>query len=145
MQTLFDFMRRYRREDGSELCETFVRAPKRRTDPEYYEVVTDPIDMLKIQNKLKTDEYSEMKQLQDDFDLLFNNALSFYKKGSQEHKDAKRDMVPMVTRGDLLQHDGTTSSWKEEYERGWVIQSRTLAPSHSRRRSRTGRVSRCDR
>ena len=88
MQTLFDFMRRYRREDGSELCETFVRAPKRRTDPEYYEVVKDPIDMLKIQNKLKTDEYSEMKQLQEDFDLLFNNALSFYKKGSQEHKDA---------------------------------------------------------
>lgn len=38
MQSLFDFMRRFKREDGSELCEPFIRAPKRRTDPEYYEV-----------------------------------------------------------------------------------------------------------
>ncbi len=43
MQTLYDFIRRYRREDGSELCDTFIRAPKRRTDPAYYDVVTDPI------------------------------------------------------------------------------------------------------
>jgi len=33
MQTLFDFMRKYRREDGAEICEAFIRAPKRRTDP----------------------------------------------------------------------------------------------------------------
>ena len=46
MQTLYDFMRRYRREDGSELCDTFIRAPKRRTDPAYYEVVSDPVRKL---------------------------------------------------------------------------------------------------
>jgi hypothetical protein len=46
MQTLYDFMRRYRREDGSELCDTFIRAPKRRTDPAYYEVVSDPVTKL---------------------------------------------------------------------------------------------------
>jgi hypothetical protein len=33
MQILFDFMRKYRREDGGEICEAFIRAPKRRTDP----------------------------------------------------------------------------------------------------------------
>merc|ERR1711963_676889 len=60
MQTLFDFMRRYRREDGSDLCETFVRAPKRRTEPSYYEIVSDPIDMLRIQQKLKMDEYTKL-------------------------------------------------------------------------------------
>merc|ERR1719361_665695 len=74
MQNLFDFMRRYRREDGSELCETFVRAPKRRTEPEFYEVVSDPIDMLRIQQKLKMDEYTELKGLKEDFELLFKNA-----------------------------------------------------------------------
>ena len=88
MQNLFDFMRRYRREDGSELCETFVRAPKRRTEPEFYEVVSDPIDMLRIQQKLKMDEYTELNGLKEDFELLFKNALSYYKKGSQEFKDA---------------------------------------------------------
>merc|ERR1719510_1876329 len=70
MQNLFDFMRRYRREDGSELCETFVRAPKRRTEPEFYEVVSDPIDMLRIQQKLKMDEYTTMEELKEDFERL---------------------------------------------------------------------------
>ena len=88
MQTLFDFMRRYRREDGSELCETFIRAPKRRTEPGYYEVVTDPIDMLRIQQKLKMDEYTNMEELKEDFGKLLKNATSYYKKGSQEYKDA---------------------------------------------------------
>ena len=88
MQTLFDFMRKYKREDGSELCEMFVRAPKRRNDPQYYEVVSDPIDMLRIQQKLKTEEYSGMEDLKADFQLLFANALSYYKRGTAEFKDA---------------------------------------------------------
>ena len=68
--------------------ETFVRAPKRRTEPSYYEIVTDPIDMLRIQQKLKMDEYTNMEELKADFELLFKNALSYYKKGTQEFKDA---------------------------------------------------------
>ena len=88
MQQLFDFMRRYRREDGSELCETFIRAPKRRTDPGYYEVVSDPIDMLRIQQKLRTDEYADLDELTSDFVKLFNTAFAYYKNGTVEHKDA---------------------------------------------------------
>ena len=89
MQTLYDFMRKYKREDGSELCEMFVRAPKRRNDPQYYEVVTDPIDMLRIKQKLSTDEYANMAELKDDFQRLFSNALSYYKTGTSEARDAQ--------------------------------------------------------
>ena len=89
MQTLYDFMRKYKREDGSELCEMFVRAPKRRNDPQYYEVVTDPIDMLRIKQKLSTDEYANMKEMKDDFERLFSNAIKYYKKGTSEAKDAQ--------------------------------------------------------
>jgi protein polybromo-1 len=88
MQQLYEFMRRYRREDGSELCDTFIRAPKRRTDPAYYEVVSDPIDMLRIQQKLKMDEYADLEELKSDFVKLFNNAFAYYKKGTPENKDA---------------------------------------------------------
>lgn len=84
MQNLFDFMRRYRREDGSELCEPFIRAPKRRTDPGYYEVVSDPIDMLRIQQKLKTEEYADLDELKADFKRLFDNAFAYYKSDTEE-------------------------------------------------------------
>ena len=33
--------------------ETFVRALKQRNEPSYYEIVTDPIDMLRINRSLK--------------------------------------------------------------------------------------------
>jgi hypothetical protein len=89
MQSLYDFMRRYRREDGSELCEPFIRAPKRRTDPQYYEVVADPIDMLRIQQKLKTDEYAELDELRADFKRLFDNAFAYYKSESEEREAAE--------------------------------------------------------
>eukprot|EP00095_Tigriopus_kingsejongensis_P009080 maker-scaffold742_size103727-snap-gene-0.20 protein:Tk09080 transcript:maker-scaffold742_size103727-snap-gene-0.20-mRNA-1 annotation:"protein polybromo-1 isoform x2" len=88
MQLLFDFLRRYKREDGGELCEPFIRAPKRRTDPEYYDVVSDPIDMLRIQQKLKTDEYADMIELKADFDKLITNAHKFYADDSDEYEAA---------------------------------------------------------
>ena len=84
MQSLFDFVRRYKREDGSELCEPFIRAPKRRTDPTYHEIVPDPIDLLKIQLKLKTEEYGSLPELEADFQKLFSNAHAYYKKESPE-------------------------------------------------------------
>lgn len=88
MQMLYDFLRRYKREDGSELCEPFIRAPKRRTDPEYYDVVADPIDMLRIQQKLKTDEYTDLTELKADFDKLITNAHKFYADDSDEYEAA---------------------------------------------------------
>jgi hypothetical protein len=44
--------------------------------------------MLRIQQKLKMDEYTDMEELKSDFAKLFNNALAYYKKGSLEHRDA---------------------------------------------------------
>jgi len=42
-------------------------------------VVSNPIDMIKIQQKIKTDEYDDVDDLQEDLELLTNNAKSFYK------------------------------------------------------------------
>ena len=88
MQNLFDFLRRYRREDGSELCEPFIRAPKRRSEPGYYEVVSDPIDMLRIQQKLKTEEYGNIEELKSNFKKLFDNAFAYYKNDTEEYEAA---------------------------------------------------------
>ena len=50
-----------------------------RSDPEYYELVENPIDLMKIQNKLKNEEYDDIDQMTDDFSLLVKNALQYYR------------------------------------------------------------------
>ncbi|XP_053619347.1 protein polybromo-1 isoform X3 [Plodia interpunctella] len=87
-QQLYDTIRSHKKEDGSLLCDSFIRAPKRRQEPQYYEVVTQPIDLLRVQQKLKTDTYEDIEELSADIELLVNNAKAFYKPDSAEYKDA---------------------------------------------------------
>jgi hypothetical protein len=44
-----------------------------------FQVVTNPIDLLKLQQKLKTDEYEDVEELTSDVQLMVNNAKAFYK------------------------------------------------------------------
>ncbi|XP_036370689.1 protein polybromo-1 [Octopus sinensis] len=87
-QDLYETIRNYKTEDGRLLCEAFIRAPKRRTAADYYDVVSTPIDLLKIQQKLKTDEYDDLEQFAADIELMVNNTKAYYRKSSQEYKDA---------------------------------------------------------
>ncbi|XP_034942972.1 protein polybromo-1 isoform X2 [Chelonus insularis] len=87
-QQLYDIIRNQKKEDGTLLCDAFIRVPKRRQEPGYYAVVSNPIDLLKVQQKLKTDEYRDMEDLAADIQLMVNNAKAFYMRTSPEYKDA---------------------------------------------------------
>ncbi|XP_052070858.1 protein polybromo-1-like isoform X2 [Mytilus californianus] len=102
-QELYETIRNHKTDDSRFLCETFIRAPKRRTAADYYEVVSTPIDLLQIGHKLKTEEYEEIEQLTADMELMITNAKSYYKKTSQEYKDAC-DLWDLYinTRNDLI-------------------------------------------
>lgn len=38
VQQLYETIRNHKKEDGSLLCDAFIRVPKRRQEPGYYEV-----------------------------------------------------------------------------------------------------------
>ncbi|XP_063981856.1 protein polybromo-1 isoform X1 [Diachasmimorpha longicaudata] len=106
-QQLYDIIRNQKKEDGSLLCDAFIRVPKRRQEPGYYEVVSNPMDLLKVQQKLKTDEYRDMEDLAADVYLMVTNAKAFYMRTSAEYKDAS-DLWELCV--------ATKSRIMEEYE-----------------------------
>lgn len=87
-QQVYDVIRNFKKEDGALLCDALIRAPKRRQEPAYYDVVSNPIDLIRIQQKIRTDEYEDLDQMTTDVELLVNNAKAFYPETSVEHQDA---------------------------------------------------------
>ncbi len=51
------------------------KCPSKRLFPVYYEIITKPIDLTMIKNKLDNGEYLSFDLFEQDFSLLFKNAI----------------------------------------------------------------------
>ncbi|CAG2065305.1 unnamed protein product, partial [Timema podura] len=56
--------------------------------PDYYEVIKRPIDLERIGQKLKSNQYESLEDMVSDFVLMFDNACKYNEPDSQIYKDA---------------------------------------------------------
>ena len=57
--------------------------------PEYYKVITEPIDLKIIAGKIVDNKYEDLTQLEDDIRQMCKNAQMFNEPGSQIYRDAR--------------------------------------------------------
>lgn len=65
-----------------------MKLPSKLEYPDYYEVISNPIDMERISQKIRASDYENLEELVADFVLLFDNACRYNEPDSQLYKDA---------------------------------------------------------
>eukprot|EP01135_Chromosphaera_perkinsii_P003614 Nk52_evm23s249 gene=Nk52_evmTU23s249 len=88
LKYLWDSIRKYKDEEGRLVCDIFLVLPSKKVYPDYYTIVTNPIDMKKIKEKLDRNSYRTLDDMQNDIELLFSNARTYNMEGSWVYNDS---------------------------------------------------------
>ncbi|EDV28838.1 uncharacterized protein TRIADDRAFT_52108 [Trichoplax adhaerens] len=78
----------YEDESGANISEPFLELPSRSEYPDYYDVVTKPIDIAMVKAKNDADEYGSIEDAVSDLLLVFENSCKYNDPESQIYKDA---------------------------------------------------------
>lgn len=74
--------------DGRGICINFLEKPSKKLYPDYYKVISEPIDMQIIENRITQDKYQTLDEILFDYQLLFSNCRKYNEVKSQIYQDA---------------------------------------------------------
>ncbi|KAJ8960513.1 hypothetical protein NQ318_013797 [Aromia moschata] len=109
LKTMYEAIRDYREPKANrQLSLIFMKLPSKIDYPDYYEVISNPIDMERISQRLKANGYETLEDLVGDFVLMFDNACKYNEPDSQIYKDALvLQRVCLQTKLQLKEDDNT--------------------------------------
>ena len=76
----------------------FAELPSKKDYPDYYLIITQPIAMAQIENKINKHQYQNLKELGQDVTLLATNARTYNEDGSLLYQDANAIQVRPPTK-----------------------------------------------
>ncbi|KAF2177403.1 chromatin structure-remodeling complex protein rsc1 [Zopfia rhizophila CBS 207.26] len=88
MSTVLSNVYAHRMEDGYDPTKLFQRKVNKRSLPDYYEVIKEPMALSMIKTKVQQKEYKEFVEFVRDFALVSHNAQVYNRQNSQAYVDA---------------------------------------------------------
>ncbi|KAF7684384.1 Histone acetyltransferase GCN5 [Astathelohania contejeani] len=67
----------------------FLKPVDKKEVPDYYKIIKNPMDLSKIEDKINKNEYTNISQFIDDFQLMINNCCFYNGKATVYYKCAK--------------------------------------------------------
>lgn len=110
MKKLYDLVIDYKDSDGRVLSSMFMQLPSRKELPEYYEIITRPLDFKKIYNRIKLHKYRGLDDLENDVMELCQNAQSFNMEGSVIYEDSIVLQSVFTSAREKLEKEGFTQT-----------------------------------
>ncbi|KAL1915839.1 uncharacterized protein VTP21DRAFT_6227 [Calcarisporiella thermophila] len=89
-KTLLKEVKSTKDKEGRNLSLIFQQLPSRKDYPDYYEIIKRPIALSTIKTKMQNQEYSSLDEVKADFDLMFDNAMTYNRSDSLVYKDAQK-------------------------------------------------------
>lgn len=88
MKFLINCVIKYKDTDMRVLSEPFYQLPTRRVLPDYYEIIKKPIDLKRIQTRIKDNKYHSLDMLQADVEMMAKNTQEYNVEGSLIYEDS---------------------------------------------------------
>lgn len=88
-QTLFDYLMDYEDETGRPLADIFLEKPPKDYYPDYYLVIRYPLAFDTVEKNIEKKLYLDLKEVVEDFHLIFSNAQVYNTEGSLVFNDAQ--------------------------------------------------------
>lgn len=108
MKKLYHLVVNYKDSDARLLSSLFMQLPSKKELPEYYEIITRPLDFKKIYNRIKTHKYRTLDDLEGDVMELCQNAQSFNMEGSVIYEDSIVLQSVFTSAREKLEKEGLT-------------------------------------
>nr|VZI51588.1 unnamed protein product [Spirometra erinaceieuropaei] len=79
----------YKTDDGRQIAPTFATLPSKQVYPQYYEVITEPIDLRMIAQRVLSGAYQTLGEMEREFLQMARNARHFNEPKSRIYQDAQ--------------------------------------------------------
>lgn len=80
------------------LSTLFQELPSRTDYPDYYDVILHPIDLKQIANKIQSQAYATLFEMEIDFNQMINNTLAFFDSQTTIYQNAEELRQIFITR-----------------------------------------------
>ena len=143
MKFLINCVIKYKDNDGRVLSDPFVQLPTRRELPDYYDIIKKPIDLKRIQQRIKDSKYGSLDALEAEVELMARNTQEYNVEGSLIYDDSivlQSVFKSARTRLEAEPADESSESGEESDEH-----EKSMNHSHKNKRARVEKTEKSER